>query len=137
MRTIPRLLITSAVAAALLTPAATVVAAPAQVTRFNSFNSVFNSCNGEIVQLTGTVHIVSNQNANGFDQAITFHGKGAGSQGNEYVFNEKRSFKSADFNFVLDVHNVAISKGSAPNIIGNAHFDSRTGEFTNEVTCSG
>ena len=137
MRTIPRLLVTSAVAASLLTPAAPVIAAPAQVTRLNSFNSVFNSCNGEVVQLTGTVHIVSKQKADGFDQAITFHGTGMGSQGNEYVFNEKRSFKSADFNFVLDVHNVAVSKGSAPNIIGNAHFDSGTGEFTNEVACSG
>lgn len=137
MRTLPRLLITAAAAAALLAPAATATAAPATVTRLDSLNGVFNSCIGEVVQLTGTIQIVSKQTASGFDQAITFHGTGVGSLGNTYVFNEKRSFKSENFNFVLDVHNVAVSTGSAANIRGDAHFDSATGEFYNNVICSG
>ena len=121
---------------AILLPAGTATAAPAQSERTEQILAHFNMCNtGEFVVLEGTIHIVSMEEPGGttFFQ-ITTHAQGVGDQGNEYVFNDSFHVRSVSTHLRVDERHRLISTGSAPNQVLIFHFDSDSGS-TFEIDC--
>jgi hypothetical protein len=140
MRLTIRLLAPLVLLLAMLLPAGSATAAPANPTaseRFELFTGIFNTCNGESVAVEGTYHNVSKVLKDG---TRTFHfnlnAEGVGDQGNEYVFNwnGKGSFSTTEFS--VSQRNMAISKGSAPNQAVTVHIDA-DGSFSIDTDCNG
>jgi hypothetical protein len=124
---------------AFIFPAAPATADAAVVERSFSIGGAFNSCNNELTfELSGPFIVVSQQQTdNRFRQIATFHGKGFGSDGNEYILNFTNMFVSDNFDFVHSFQEVLITKGSAPNRIVSTTFNSTTGEATFREVCTG
>ncbi|CAH2714684.1 hypothetical protein BACCIP111895_01860 [Neobacillus rhizosphaerae] len=88
-----------------------------------------NECNGESLELNGTINILVEQNntpSGNFHVTVhsNIHGQGVGSQGNEYVFNETSndhfSTNNRQFENTFNVPIRVISKGTAPNFLVHA-----------------
>ncbi len=147
----PRIRSVTAVALGLLLAVSTVVAlavsdtaadaAPARAFRQVDIRTLVNTCNGESVPLLGVAQYVIQPNPDGTSSwHVAIHSEGAGSQGNEYVFNAERRSTFAPgggFEIKVDAHEVLVSRGPAPNMTGVFHFDSTTGLFSFVVDCTG
>lgn len=120
---------------AVLLPAGTATAAPAQSERTEQILAHVNMCTGEFVVLEGTIHIVSKEEPGGttFFQ-ITTNAQGVGDQGNEYVFNDSFHVRQVSTHLRVDERHRLISKGSAPNQVLIIHLDSDSGS-TFEIDC--
>jgi hypothetical protein len=98
----------------------------------------FNTCDGELVFLTGFVHIVIKEEADG---TLTFHGnghgQGVGDQGNEYVLNFQDRATSSTDELHIKFRAVLISKGGAPNEQSQFTFDFPPGELNFAENCRG
>jgi hypothetical protein len=137
MRTVIRFLTPLALLLAFLAPAGTATAAPADSERFVAFVGSLNTCNGEIVQAEGTMHIVTKVQKDGtFLFRFNLHAQGVGDQGNEYVINWNRTDRSNQNSFSFTDRILVISKGSAPNFAFIFHSDS-DGNFTFDEDCRG
>ena len=93
-------------------------AAPAVIERTPHFVGVFNLCNGgELVWIDGTIKTVTITQKDGSTLTnLTYHADGTdGTQGNDYIANEKIQIRDASDHYSLDIHTLFISKGSAPN----------------------
>ena len=140
MRSLIRFLALVALLLAFLAPAGTAAAYTAESRRFTTttFDFDLNTCNGELVEVKGTAHIVTKM-----QKDLTLFGhfnlraRGVGSEGNEYVmnWNEKGRFE-ADGDFSLAQRFLVISKGSAPDQTVIVHVDSYGG-YSFEVDCRG
>ena len=137
MRLAARIFASLVLLLAVLLPAGTATAAPAQSERTEQILASYNMCNtGEYVELTGTIHIVSKEEPGGTTFfRITIHAQGAGDQGNEYVLNDSLHVRavSTDY-FRVDERQRLISNGSAPNQVFIFHFD-LDGGSTFEIDC--
>lgn len=138
MRILSRILAPFILVAAMFLPAAVATAAPAESTRSEQFNDAINDCNGELVRLAVTVHIVSKENKDGsFIQRVNIHGQGTGSRGNEYIVNSTNTSRwTAGGFFSFDERSRLISKGAEPNLVLLIHFDPDT-RLTVEADCRG
>ena len=143
MRRILRYLAPALLGLALLMPAGLASAAPPRVDRTIDIRQIVNTCNGETVELVGTVHYVIQPNPDGTTTwLVQIHSEGVGDQGNEYVFNfQRQSVFDASGGFELKgtARAVLVSKGSAPNQNVTFIFDF-TGEtpvFDLEENCTG
>ncbi|EMY33563.1 hypothetical protein D477_014216 [Arthrobacter crystallopoietes BAB-32] len=123
---------------AFLAPASPVSAAPADSERTYATFFATNDCNGEAVTGEAIFHVVRKVQRNGdIILNIQAHGQGVGSQGNEYVFNYKRSDRIKGGDYVRHERVRVISKGSAPNFMVTIIFNTATGESTVNPDCRG
>lgn len=138
MRIFSRILSPLILLVALLLPAGGAAAAPAESTRTEQVNAVINNCNGELVRLEVTVHVVSKEQRDGsFIQRANIHGQGTGDQGNEYVFSATNASRWTSGGFYsFDERSRLISKGPQPNLVLLIHFDPATG-LTIKADCRG
>ncbi len=138
MRFIVQILTPMALLLALLAPASTATAAPAEVQRKAGVAEEINTCRGETVQLEGTRTLITKEQSDGtFRQRLIFQGEGTGDQGNEYLLNFQEELVTDGFDFVLESRQVLVSKGSAPNQESIFYLDSATGETNIEAVCTG
>lgn len=142
MRLLTRALAPLAIIPALLVPAGGAAAAPAESTRSVSTNVFSNlGCSGETAPEIGrgsaTLHLVTKTQSDGsFQYHLNIHGELVGNQGNEYVLNWTRKYRSESGEFTRQERIVGISKGSAPNTIYLLTFNSN-GNNTFERNCRG
>lgn len=83
--------------------------------RFDLVSTAINTCNGELIPLTGTIHIVENLTGDGIVAVAFIHATGTGSDGNEYVLNERHMLALHASGFSTTQHVVLVSQGTAPN----------------------
>lgn len=126
------------VSATLAGPAQATAGSPALVDRVFTFFLDTNTCTGEHVSGEGTVHSVSKlQSDNTWLTRINIHAEGAGTSGNEYVLNWIQTQSNSTAGASGTAHDMLISKGSAPNQLLTATYNTVTGEFTFEPLCRG
>lgn len=138
MRVITRLLTPLVLLLAMLLPAGGATADPAQTERTETVLAHFNMCNeGEFVVLEVDIHVVSKQEPGGTTfYRFNFHGRGVGSEGNKYVFNDTFHVRQSPQNgFRVDERHRLISNGSETNQFLISHTSERGSTF--EVDCRG
>jgi hypothetical protein len=136
-----RITVLAALAAALvLAPATTASADPATVTKFDIQNFQVNTCNGETVLLTGTIVMVTQQEAGGKTVTqLSGQFTGTGSFGTEYVlsFRTQQFLVSDPFSFELTNTQLLVSKGSEPNQLVTMTVSFPPFMFNVETDCRG
>lgn len=122
----------------MLLPAGGATAAPAQTERTEAILAHFNMCNGDFVELTGTIHFVQKTDPQAGTDFIlvTTHAVGVSDSGTRYVFNDTFRVRSAPGSFSVDERHRLISEGPAPNQFLIIHFDTQNGS-TFEFECRG
>ncbi len=117
MRRIIKSLASLTICAGLLLGIAVPAAADVIVNQRNSQIELrTNSCTGEFLVLSGSLHVVIKSNKDGsIDTHVNGHLTGTSEQGTDYMLNAQRQIHSAGPFNDITIHTVLVSNGSSPN----------------------
>lgn len=116
--------------------APTAVAAPAERTVEEYVNETTNGCNGESVELSGTVSVTVRERPGGqVDTRFRVRATGDGSEGNDYVLREDaRQTTSGEDDVEISQRSVLRSRGAAPDLIVRLHLKIVDGDVVFSVS---
>jgi hypothetical protein len=99
----------------------------------------FNTCNGEVVRLSGEVHMVITEKATTLMAHVNGHLTGVGSHGNEYLLNLQGEGTVQPGGQVVTFagRELLISKGGAPNQLVTVSMTSDPFSMTTHADCRG
>ncbi len=120
----------------LLLGAPAALAAPAERTIEEYVNETTNGCNGESVELSGTVSVTVRQRPDGrVDTRARVRATGEGDQGNDYVLREDaRQTTAGDDDVEFSQRSVLRSRGAAPDLVVRLHLRIDDGEVVLNVS---
>lgn len=124
---------------AMLAPAGTAAAGPAEVTHGGALGAAFSTCTNEYMEIEGTYTNISRQLQDGkYDQRLIIHATGTSASGTEYIWNYDAHWVTNGIQFDFeDDRAVLISLGSADNQRIVFHYQYEPFEYSITPYCTG